>query len=66
MYADDNFYKYRTILAKYCNISHKKCPVSIEYGMLIRPKEENIIKSKFDLAPFSRNEKVLNINKKTK
>jgi hypothetical protein len=66
MYADDNFYKHRRILAKYCNISDKKCLVSIQYGMLIRPREENIMKSKFDPAFFSRNEKVLNINKKTK
>jgi hypothetical protein len=66
MDADDNFYKYWRTLAKYCNISNKKCLVSIQYGMLIRPNETNLMKSKFDPVPFFRNEKVLNINNKTK
>jgi hypothetical protein len=69
MYADNNFYGHRTILAKYCNISDKRCFASIQHGMLTRPQEENLGKRKFSVAPFlCWNERVLNscIKKKIK
>ena len=67
MYADNNFYGHRTILAKYCNVIDKRCFASIQHGMLTRPQEENLGKRKFSLAPFlCWNERVLNNCKKKK